>query len=47
MVEWRLNKKLSRNLKLIKTLRNISQPLIRKNKYMFPAEDEGENQDLI
>ena len=47
MIEWRLNENLSKNPKLIKTLRNISHPIIRKYKYMFPPEDEGENQDLI
>ena len=44
MIEWKLNEKLSRNPELIKTFRNISHPLIRKYKYVFPPE---ENQDLI
>ena len=44
MIEWKLNEKLSRTPELIKTFRNISHPLIRKNKYMFPLE---ENQVLI
>ena len=42
MLDWKLNEKIStRNPELIKTLRNISHPLIRKYKYMFPPEDEG------
>ena len=44
MIERKFDEKLSRNPELIKTLRNISHPLIRKYKYMFPPE---ENQDLI
>ena len=34
-IEWVLNKKLHKNPVLIKTLRNISHPLIRKNKYVI------------
>ena len=44
MIEWKLNEKLSRNLELIKTLRIISHPLIRKYKYMLPLE---ENHNLL
>ena len=44
MIEWKLNEKLSRNPELIKTLRNIFHPLIKKYMYMFPPE---ENQDRI
>ena len=44
MIEWKMTEKLSRSPELIKTLRNISHPLIRKYKYMFPPE---ENQDLF
>ena len=44
MIEWKLNEKLSRNPEVIKRLRNISHPLIRKYMFMFPPED---NQDLI
>ena len=36
MIEWKLMEKYSRNPELIKTVRNISHPLIRKPKYMFP-----------
>ena len=34
-IEWVLNKKLHKNPVLIKTLRNISHPLIRKYKYVI------------
>ena len=44
MIEGKLNEKLSRNPELMKTFRNISHPLIRNYKFMFPLE---ENQDLI
>ena len=44
MIEWKMNEELSRNPEPIKTLRNISHPLTRKYKYMFPPE---KNQDLI
>ena len=44
MIEWVLNKKLHKNPVLIKTLRYISHPLIRKYKYTFRPE---ENHDLI
>ena len=46
-VEWKPNEKLSKNPKLLKTLRNISYPSLRKYKYMFPPENESENQDFI
>ena len=44
MIEWVLNKEIHKNTKVIKSFRNISHPLIRKNKRMFPSE---ENQDEI
>ena len=34
MIEWKLNEELPRNPELVRTLRNLSHPLIRKNKYM-------------
>ena len=43
MIEWVFNKKLHKNPELIKSLQNISHPLIGKYKYMFPPE---ENHDL-
>ena len=39
MIEWVLNKNLYKNPELIKTLRNISQPLIRKYKHIIHSED--------
>ena len=38
MIEWVLNKKLYKNAELVKTLRNISQPLIRKYKHIIHSE---------
>ena len=44
MIDWRLYEELSRHSQLIKTLRDMSHPLIRKYKYTIPPE---EYQDLI
>ena len=44
MIEWVLIKKLHKNAELKDTFRNLSHPLIRKYKSMFPPE---ENEDLI
>ena len=38
MIERKKNEKLPRNPELVKTLQNISHPLIRKIVYMIPPE---------
>ena len=39
MIDWVFIKNLHKNPELIKTLGNLSHPLIRKYKYMFSPEE--------